>query len=90
MGVNEHLVDDGNGNELNISCRSIRSMGYVSVYHVAGKQYSSSDKLGFDVIVDGKTYSNPFYTGCRACCDIFLGEFWEAPSTCRPRTSAKC
>lgn len=79
MGVSEHLVDDGNGNELNISCPDDEAQGYVSAYAtIAGKQYSSSDEPGFDVIVDGKTYSNPFYTGCRACGDIFRNEFWAA------------
>lgn len=79
MGVNEHLVDDGNGSELNISCPDYEEDGYVSAYAtINGKQYSSSDGPGFDVIVDGKTYANPFYTGCRACGDIFRNEFWEA------------
>ena len=79
MGVSEHLVDDGNGNELNISCPDYEEDGYVSAYAtISGKQYSSSDDPGFDVIVDGKTYTNPFYTGCRACGDILRNEFWEA------------
>lgn len=79
MGVSEHLVDDGNGNELNISCPDDEEQGYVSAYAtINGKQYSSSDEPGFDVIVDGKAYTNPFYTGCRACGDIFRNDFWEA------------
>lgn len=79
MGVSEHLVDDGNGNELNISCPDYEEQGYVSAYAtINGKQYSSNDEPGFDVIVDGVTYSNPFYTSCRVCSEIFRGEFWEA------------
>jgi len=79
MGVSEHLVDDGNGNELNISCPDYEEQGYVSAYAtINGKQYSSNDEPGFDVIVDGVSYSNPFYTGCRVCSEIFRGEFWEA------------
>jgi hypothetical protein len=39
MGVSEHLVDDGNGNELNISCPDYEEQGYVSAYAtINGKQ----------------------------------------------------
>lgn len=79
MGTSEHLVDDGNSNDLNISCPDYEEDGHVRAYAtINGKQYSSNDQPGFDVIVDGKTYSNPFFTGCRACGDIFRNEFWEA------------
>ncbi|TRO25850.1 hypothetical protein EQ826_12530 [Ectopseudomonas mendocina] len=78
MGVSEHLVDDGNGNELNISCPDYEEDGYVRAYAtIGGRQYSSEDDSGFDVIVDGVTYSNPFFTDCRVCGANFP-DFWEA------------
>ena len=83
MGVSEHLVDDGNGNELNISCPDHEEDGAVRAYAtVAGKQYSSeegamSGDRSFDVIVDGEHYSNPFFTDCRACGANFPA-FWQA------------
>ncbi len=78
MGVSEHLVDDGNGNELNISCPDYEEDGYVRAYaSIGGRQYSSDEGNGFDVIVDGETYSNPFFTDCRVCGTNFPG-FWEA------------
>ncbi|OHZ01904.1 hypothetical protein R5R73_15515 [Salinicola sp. LHM] len=76
MGVSEHLVDDGNGNELNVSCPDYAEDGYVSAYAtIHGKSYSSEDE-GFDVIVDGETYTNPFYTDCHVCGANFPA-FWE-------------
>jgi hypothetical protein len=80
QGVTENMVDDGNGNSLNISCpdedgaeSDVRA--YASI---AGKNYSSKDNTGgFDVIVDGKSYSNPFETNCDACASIFP-TFWKA------------
>ena len=78
MGVSEHLVDDGNGNELNISCPHYEEDGYVPAHaQNGGPQYSADEGNGFDVIVDGETYSNPFFTDCRACGANFSG-FWEA------------
>lgn len=63
MGVSEHLVDDGNGNELNISCPDYKEDDYVRAYAtIGGRQYSSEKGSGFDVIVDGETYSTPFFT----------------------------
>ena len=41
----------------------------------AGKFSDKGD--GFDVIVDGTTYSNPFFTDCHACGANFPG-FWAA------------
>lgn len=78
MGVSEHIVDDGNGNELNISCPDNEEDGHVRAYAtISGKQYSSEEGSGFDVIVDGETYSNPFFTDCRVCGANFPG-FWES------------
>jgi len=78
MGISEHLVDDGNGNELNISCPDYEEDGYIRAYaSIAGRQYGSDEGNGFDVIVDGETYSNPFYTDCRVCAANFPA-FWEA------------
>ncbi|AYW72324.1 hypothetical protein N0002_07080 [Pseudomonas aeruginosa] len=76
QGVEEHLVDDGNGNELNISCPDDERP--VTAYaSITGKQYSSDKGDGFDVIVDGTTYSNPFFTDCHVCGANFPG-FWAA------------
>lgn len=83
MGVSEYMVDDGNGNELNISCPDYAEDGGVRAYAtIAGKQYSSeegamSGERSFDVIVDGEHYSNPFFTDCRACGANFPA-FWQA------------
>jgi len=77
MGVSEYLVDDGNGNELNISCPDDEEK-YVSAYAtIAGKNYASDSGTGFDVIVDGERYDNPFYTECRVCGANFQA-FWPA------------
>lgn len=76
MGTSEYAVDDGNSNALLISCPSD---GYVSAEAtIQGERHDSESQPGFDVIVDGVTFSNPFYTDCRACADIFKAEFWEA------------
>ncbi|MFL3985176.1 hypothetical protein LER60_32125, partial [Pseudomonas aeruginosa] len=51
MGVSEHLVDDGNGNELIISCPDYEEDGYVRAYaSIGGRQYSSEEGSGFDVM----------------------------------------
>ena len=76
MGTSEHAVDDGNNNALLISCPS---EGYISAEAtIQGERYDSESEQGFDVIVDGVTFSNPFYTDCRVCADIFKSQFWEA------------
>ncbi len=77
QGVAEYLVDDGNGNELNISCPDDDESPVVAYATIANKEYSSDDGVGFDVIVDGTSYSNPFFTDCRACSANFPG-FWSA------------
>lgn len=77
MGVSEYLVDDGNGNELNISCPDDEER-YIRAYAtIAGKKYDSHSEARFDVIVDGEHYSNPFYTECRVCSANFK-VFWSA------------
>ncbi|PAU59209.1 hypothetical protein BZL41_17005 [Pseudomonas sp. PIC25] len=80
MGVSEYSVDDGNGNELNISCPSedaVLNDPYISAHAtIMGKSYASTE-TGFDVIVDGVAYENPFFTDCRACGANFP-EFWKA------------
>ncbi|PYC29607.1 hypothetical protein DMO17_02615 [Aquipseudomonas alcaligenes] len=77
MGASEHLIDDGNSNSLNVSCPDDPE-GHVSAYAtIGGKEYSSEDDIGFDVIVDGVIYRHPFYTDCRACDASFPG-FWQA------------
>lgn len=73
MGITEYSVDDGNGNELIISCAAYEEDGYVSAYAtIHGQGYGT-----FDVIVDGEIYTNPFHTDCRVCSDNFRA-FWEA------------
>ncbi|MGF6452838.1 hypothetical protein [Pseudomonas sp. ILQ215 TE3946] len=78
MGTNEYAVDDGNGNELVIACPSDDDRYVSASATVNGQAYSSEDGQGFDLIVDGKTFHNPFYTDCRACSSIFTHEFWGA------------
>jgi hypothetical protein len=80
QGVTEHRVDDGNGNELNISCPDDDTQSLSAFATIAGKQYASSDSNGggFDVIVDGKVYSNPFNIDCEVCSDIFKNDFYPA------------
>lgn len=78
QGVTEYLVDDSNGNELNISCSDDEDTSISAYATIAGTQYASDDNHGgFDVILDGKTYSNPFSTDCNVCSDIFKNGFWE-------------
>ncbi|WP_010628953.1 hypothetical protein [Halomonas sp. KM-1] len=74
QGVSEYSVSDGNQNELYIACPNYD--GYVTAYAVIQGVEFSSEGQGFDVIVDGERYSNPFNTECRVCADIFHG-FWE-------------
>ena len=79
MGVSEYHVSDGNNNELLISCADDEYSGYISATAtINGEYYSSSEhgRGGFDVIVDGEVYSNPFFTDCRVCSDIFRN-FWK-------------
>lgn len=74
QGVSEYSVSDGNQNELLISCPDYD--GYVSASAVIQGERLSSRDQGFDVIVDGKRYENPFNTECRVCSGIFRG-FWD-------------
>ena len=78
MGTSEYAVDDGNGNELVIACPDDENRYISASAAIHGRTYSSEDEQGFDVIVDGKNYNNPFNTDCRACSDIFKAEFWPA------------
>lgn len=84
-GTTEYAVDDGNRNSLLVSCPDYQdgssTGGYVSATAmVEGKNYDSdtlSGGKGFDVIIDGEVYNNPFDTDCRVCGDLFPG-FWQA------------
>lgn len=77
QGVSMYTADDGNGNELLISCPD--HDGYVSAQAVIqGKLHYSDDEQGFDVIVDGQLYDNPFFTDCHACSNSFKEAFWES------------
>lgn len=78
QGVTENMVGDGSGNELNISCPDDEERSLSAYATIAGKEYASTDDSGgFDVIVDGEHYSNPFYTDCNVCNENFPS-FWEA------------
>jgi hypothetical protein len=80
MGVSEYQVDDGNGNALIISCPDYDDP--ISAFaSIEGKEYWSNDLPGFDVIIDGKRYHNPFFTNCRVCSTTFRNVFWEALRT---------
>lgn len=78
MGTSEYAVDDGNGNELVIACPDDEDRYISASAAIQGRAFSSESEHGFNVIVDGKTFSNPFNTDCRACSDIFTHEFWQA------------
>lgn len=86
MGVSEYAVDDGNRNALLVSCPDYyegdsSTEGYVSATATIDGQRYDSDTLsgdrGFDVIIDGERWSDPFFTNCRACGANFP-PFWEA------------
>lgn len=77
QGIAEHMVDDGNGNELNISCPDDDESSVMAYATIADKQYSSDNNSGFDVVVDGIRYSNPFFTDCHVCGANFPS-FWDA------------
>lgn len=48
MGITEYLVDDGRGNQLNISCPDHTEDGYVRAYAtIGGKSYSSENQDRF-------------------------------------------
>ncbi|GMQ55542.1 hypothetical protein [Halopseudomonas aestusnigri] len=76
MGVSEYSVDDGNGIGLTISCSPER--GVSAGLSLPGQYISSDEQPGFDLIVDGERYSNPFFTDCRVCDANFREAFWDA------------
>jgi hypothetical protein len=78
MGISEYAVADGKGNELVINCPDDEERYVSASATLNDRAFNSEDGQGFDVIVDGKSFSNPFYTDCRACSDIFKAEFWDA------------
>lgn len=77
QGISEYQTDDGNQNGLLISCGEQEGLAVSAYADIAGKAYSSDQEPGFDVIVDGVPYSNPFFTDCRVCAANFPG-FWKA------------
>lgn len=82
MGVSEYEVNDGNDNALIISCPDYDDA--ISAFaSIEGKEYFSNELPGFDVIVDGQMYRNPFFTNCRICGATFRNAFWEALRTAR-------
>lgn len=76
MGTAEYAVTDGNLNELIISCPSDSAISASAT--IMGQRYDSDQQPGFDVIVDGEEFTNPFFTDCRVCVNIFSMSFWEA------------
>lgn len=79
QGQSEYSVDDGNSNDLLITCPDYQEDGPISALAtINGQSYYSKTDTGFDVIVDGQTYSNPFFTECRVCGDNFRNGFWSA------------
>lgn len=78
MGVSEYAVDDGNANELVIACPDSSEQGAISATAtINGRVYYSAENGGFDVLVDGERFTDPFNTECRVCADIFSG-FWPS------------
>ncbi len=86
MGVTEYTVDDGNRNALTVACpdrvdESAMAGGHMSAHAlIDGREYASdtlSGGDGFDVVIDGETWRNPFFTDCRVCGDNFPA-FWQA------------
>lgn len=79
MGVTEYSTSDGNNNALYIACPDYDD-AVSAIATIEGQEYYS-DQLaggaGFDVIVDGETFSNPFFTDCRVCGANFPA-FWQA------------
>lgn len=79
MGVIEYHVSDGNKNEVIISCPDDEYSGHITAdAMIDGEWHSSKDHGagGFDVIVDGEMFSNPFFTDCRVCSENFR-VFWD-------------
>ena len=79
QGKTEFFVGDEGKSYLNFACDADDEMSPVSASAIiAGKAFDShNDKGGFDVIVDGVEYSNPFYVECNACSGYFPA-FWAA------------
>ncbi|UJJ30518.1 hypothetical protein [Halopseudomonas maritima] len=76
MGTTEYTINDGNQNELLIAC-SDDDGKYVQAYAtIDGQVYSSEKDPGFNVILDGTEYTNPFDTYCNICGQLFPS-FWE-------------
>ena len=76
MGTTEYTVTDESGNELYIACPGSDGE-YVHAYaKIHGQSYSSKNDPGFNVILDGTEYGNPFDTMCRICGQAFPS-FWE-------------
>lgn len=78
MGVVEYNANDGNENSLTISCPHPDDGNMSASAKIKGNYFHSDSLSGqsFDVIVDGEVFSNPFYTDCRACHEIFI-DFWD-------------
>ncbi|KOX63843.1 hypothetical protein AA303_17235 [Pseudomonas psychrophila] len=79
QGKTEFFAGDEAQSYLNFACDADDETSPVSASAtIAGKAFDShNDNGGFDVIVDGVEYNNPFYVECNACSGYFP-EFWAA------------
>lgn len=78
QGKTEFFVGDEQTNYLNFACGADEDPPIAASATINGKPfYSNDDEGGFDVIVDGVEYENPFNVDCRVCASNFE-TFWKA------------
>lgn len=78
QGKTEFFAGDDKTSYLNFSCDENDETPVSASATIGGKGfYSHDDKGGFDVVVDGIEYSNPFFVECNACASNFPA-FWSA------------
>ncbi|GAB7527924.1 hypothetical protein PS3A_03300 [Pseudomonas sp. 3A(2025)] len=79
QGVTEFSVGDEKANSLFFSCNADDEEKTVSASAtINGKPFDShGENGGFDVVVDGVEFSNPFNVDCRVCAGWFE-PFWKA------------
>lgn len=78
QGKTEFFVGDEQTNYLNFACDADDETTVSASATIGGKEfYSHDDNGGFDVVVDGVEFSNPFNVDCRVCASWFE-PFWKA------------
>jgi hypothetical protein len=78
QGKTEFSAGDEKSSYLYFACDENDDTPVSASATIAGKPfYSHDDKGGFDVVVDGVEFSNPFYVECNACASNFPA-FWSA------------